>query len=118
MEGLTKEDVLALRLEIAELRREMAELRRELVAIEIQGVKGRTVEGTFASAAGGRGSEQKGVAAVAECEEAEATDVRCGNGNRDARPYEGNAAKDVVSTEQIMTEWLEGEDAWKSKEKR
>ena len=47
----------------------------------------RTVEGTFASAAGGRGSEQKGVAAVAEREGAEATDTRCGNGNRDAGPY-------------------------------
>lgn len=79
MEGLTKEDVLVLRLEIAELRREMAELRREIAAREIQGVKGRTVE--------------------------------------DARPYEGNAAKDEVSTEQIVTEWMEGEDAWKAKEK-
>ena len=39
-------------------------------------------QGTFASAAGGRRSEQKGVAAVAEGEGAKATDARCGNGNR------------------------------------
>lgn len=47
----------------------------------------RGVEGTFASAASGRESEQKGVAAVAECEGAEATDARCGNGNRIVAPY-------------------------------
>ena len=34
----------------------------------------------------------------------------------DAGPYKGNANKDEVSTEQIMTEWIEGEDAWKAKE--
>ena len=80
MEGLTKEDMLALRLEIAELRREMAELRREIAARGVPSIEERTIG--------------------------------------DARPYEGNAAKDEVSTEQIVTEWLEGEDAWKSKEKK
>ena len=53
----------------------------------IEGSRKRVVEGTFASAAGGRGSEQKGVAAVAEREGAKATDARCGNGNRVANPY-------------------------------
>lgn len=74
MEGLSREDVLALRLEIAELRREMAELRREIAAREVRAV------------------EYVG-------------------------PQNGSAAKDDVSTEQIMTEWMEGEDAWKAKEK-
>ena len=71
---LTKEDVLALRLEVAELRREMAELRREMAA---------------------RGLPVAQNAAVAAPRNAE----------------------DEVSTEQIMTEWIEGEDAWKAKEK-
>ena len=80
MEELTKEDVLALRLEIAELRREMAELRREIVARGVPSIEERTVG--------------------------------------DAGPYNRSASKDEVSTEQIVTEWLEGEDAWKAKEKK
>ena len=40
-------------------------------------------QGTFASAAGGRRSEQKGVAAVAESKGTNVTDARCGNGNRE-----------------------------------
>lgn len=73
MDGLTKEDVLTLRLEIAELRREIADLRREIAARDISvampGVSSPMIE-------------------------------------------QGEA----VSTEQIMTEWIEGEDAWKAKE--
>ena len=72
---LTKEDVLALRLEVAELRREIAELRREIAAREVRAV------------------EYVG-------------------------PQNGNADKDEVSTEQIVTEWLEGEKAWKTREKK
>ena len=75
---------------------ELIDLCRELVdAEDVAPYKGRrrTVEGTFASAAGGRGSEQKGVAAVAKCEGAKATDVRRGNGNRDAGPYKGAGTK-------------------------
>ena len=71
---LSKEDVLALRLEIAELRREMAEMRREIAA------KGLPVTQSAALTAP-RGAENE------------------------------------VSTEQIMVEWTEGEDAWKAKEK-
>ena len=79
MEGLTREDVLALRLDVAELRREIAELRRELAQSGVQSMEGRTVG--------------------------------------DTGPYKGNASEDDVSTEQIVTEWLEGEDAWKTREK-
>ena len=71
---LTKEDVLALRLEVAELRREMAELRREIAARGLPTTVSR-----------------------------EAIAV----------PHKN---EDEVSTEQIMTEWIEGEDAWKAKE--
>ena len=73
---LTREDVLALRLEIAELRREMAELRREIAA---------------------RGW-QRGV--------------------EDVAPYKEPAGENAVSDEQVYTEWTEGEDAWKAKEKK
>ena len=71
---LTKEDVLALRLEIAELRREIAELRREM----------------------------------AQREETTTTPIT---------PPPLPQGVDEVSTDQIVTEWLEGEDAWKAKEK-
>lgn len=71
---LTKEDVLALRLEIAELRREIAELRREMAQREVPGA------------------------------------------TQTATPPPQQKA-DEVSTDQIVTEWLEGEDAWKAKEK-
>ena len=70
---LTKEDVLALRLEVAELRREMAELRREIAARGLPAAQSVTVTVPRKS-------------------------------------------EDDVSTEQIMTEWIEGEDAWKAKE--
>lgn len=96
MEGLTKEDVLALRLEIAELRREMAELRREIAARGVQSIEERTVG------------------------DAETSATRCVDalaGGEGSGPYNKNASKDEVSTEQIMTEWIEGEDAWKAKEK-
>ena len=85
MEGLTKEDVLALRLEIAELRREMAELRREIAARGLPSAAERGVETCEASGA--------------------------------SAPYNRSESKDEVSTEQIVTEWMEGEDAWKAKEK-
>lgn len=65
---ITKEDLLSLRLEIAELRREIAELRREL-----------TVK----------------------------AEPPVGNDG-----YEADAEQSDVSTEQIMTEWTEGEEAW------
>ena len=71
---MTKEDVLALRLEVAELRREMAELRREMAT---------------------RG-------------------LPCAVWDAGSK---GNANKDEVSDEQIYTEWTEGEDAWKAREK-
>ena len=71
---LTKEDVLVLRLEIADLRREMAELRREIAAGGLPVVQSAAV-------------------------------------------FEPQNAKDEVSTEQIVTEWIEGEEAWKAKEK-
>lgn len=74
MEGLTKEDVLSLRLEVAELRREMAELRREIAAGGLPVAQNETV----------------------------------------ALPKK---VENAVSTEQIVTEWMEGEDAWKAKEK-
>ncbi|MBQ8357087.1 MAG: hypothetical protein IJX39_04690 [Clostridia bacterium] len=83
MEGLTKEDMLTLRLEIAELRREMAELRREIA------------------------------------------ELRREIGVRELPPFKVNFEEterkgepDEVSTEQIVTEWLEGEDAWKTREKK
>ena len=71
---LTKEDVLALRLEVAELRREMAELRREIAARGLPVVQSVTA----------------------------------------TTPREN---EDKVSTDQIVTEWIEGEEAWKAKEK-
>lgn len=70
---ITKEDVLTLRLEIAELRREMAELRREIAA--------------------------RAAAPV------------------DGGEYKADDGDPEVSNEQIMTEWTEGEEAWKNMQK-
>jgi hypothetical protein len=47
-----------------------------------EGYSPKKKKGTFASAAGGRESEQKGVAAVAEADRTGVRERRCGNGNR------------------------------------
>jgi hypothetical protein len=73
MGELNREDILALRFEIAELRREMAQLRRELTEHSLP-----------------------------------ATTL--------AVPPVDQGVQEGASTDQIVTEWLEGEEAWKAKE--